>query len=97
MESKRFDVATIELDGADVRIKYADLLVVRKDNTALIDWELVVVPFDAAPLASGAHHVAVVTLEGRAIDGDAIHVRSVDGTHVLRGAGPLTGLDDDEL
>jgi hypothetical protein len=97
MESKRFDIATIEVNGADVRIKYADLLVVRKDNTAELDWELVVVPFDGAPLESGAHHVEVVTLEGRSIGGDAIHVRSIDGTHVLRGAGPLAGLADDDL
>jgi len=97
MQSKRFDVATIAIDGGDVRIKYGDLLVARHDNAADVDWECVVVPFDGAPMERGAYRLEVVTLEGRAIGGDAILVRSIDGTHVLRGAGPLAGLADDDL
>ena len=97
MRSKRFDMASIDIDGADVRIKYGDLLVVRQDGSDDLDWEAVVMPFDPAPLDPAPYRLSMVALGGRRLEGDAVLVRSVEGTHVFRGAGPLTGFDDDLL
>jgi len=97
LRSKRFDLASIDIDHADVRIKYGDLLVVRHDGRDDLDWEAVIMTFDPAPLEPAPYHLAAVTLDGTCLGGDAVLVRSVDGTHVFRGAGPLTGFDDDLL
>ena len=94
MRSKRFDIATLDIDGTDVRIKYADVLVVRHDGRADLDWEAVVMPFDPAPLAPEAYHLAAIAMTGERLEGDAVLVRSIEGTHVFRGAGPLTGVND---
>lgn len=93
MRSKRFDIATVDIDGADVRIKYGDLLVVRHDGRDDLDWEAVIMPFDPAPLEPAPYHLCAITLEDIRLDGDAVLVRSIDGTHVFRGAGPLTDFD----
>jgi hypothetical protein len=97
VRSKRFAIATLRLDGVDLRLKYADLLVAAPEGATQLDWECVVMPFDGEPLEQGAYRVEVVTLEGRDLGGDAVLVRSVQGTHVLRGAGPLTGFTETEL
>lgn len=97
MRSKRFDIATVDIDGADVRIKYADVLVVRHEGRDDLDWEAVVMPFDPAPLEPAPYHLTAITLDGLRLDGDAVLVRSIDGTHVFRGAGPLADFDDAQL
>lgn len=97
MRSKRFVIATLAVDGSDVRLKYGDLVVVVHDGATTLDWEFVVMPFDPTPLEPGAYRLTVVTIEGRELTGDTILVRSVSGTHVLRGAGDLVGLHHDEL
>jgi hypothetical protein len=97
MRSKRFAIATLAIDDSDLRLRYADLLVVAHDSSPQVDWECVVMPTDAVPLEQGAYRVDLVTVDGRQLAGDAVLVRSVQGTHVLRGAGPLGGLTEAEL
>lgn len=97
MRSKRFAIAAIAIDGRDVRIKYGDVLVAHHENTTELDWECVVMPFAADAMEQGAYRVDVTTIDGRDLAGDAVLVRSVQGTHVLRGAGPLAGVHRDEL
>jgi hypothetical protein len=97
MRSKRFDVATVHIDGADVRIKYGDVLVVCHEGREDLDWEVVIMAFDPAPLEPAPYHLAAVSLDGTWLVGDAVLVRSIDGTHVFRGAGPLADFDDDLL
>lgn len=97
MQAKRYHLASLTIDGQDVRVKYADLLVARHDNRAELDWECVVMPFATDAMEQGAYRVRATTIEGLALAGDAVLVRSVQGTHVLRGAGPLDGFDPDEL
>jgi hypothetical protein len=97
VRSKRFAVAELRIDGGDLRLKYGDLVVVAHDEATEIDWECVAMPVDHEPLDQGAYRLDVVTLEGRELSGDAVLVRSVSGTHVLRGAGPLTGVSEGEL
>ena len=67
MRSKRFAIATWDLDGTDVRLKYGDLIVVQHEGATGLDWELVVMPFDPTPLEQGAYRIDVVTIEGRAV------------------------------
>lgn len=97
VRSKRFTIATVSIDAADVRIKYGDLLVASQEGAAHLDWECVVMPFDPAPIEQGAYRIEAVTLEGRTLTGDAVLVRSVKGTHVFRGAGALDGMSATEL
>jgi hypothetical protein len=97
VRSKRFAVSELRIDGGDVRLKYGGLVVVAHEEATAVDWECVATPVDHEPLDQGAYRLDVVTLEGRELHGDAVLVRSVGGTHVLRGAGPLHGVADDEL
>jgi len=97
VRSRRFTIATLAIDGIELPLKYGDLLVAAQPGAVHIDWECVVMPFDPAPIDQGAYRVAAVTLEGRRLEGDAVLVRSVSGTHILRGAGALAGISEDEI
>lgn len=92
---RRHDIATLRIDGDDVRLRYADVVVVERPETPNADWESIVVPFVDPGLEPGAYVLDLVTLEGVALRGEALLVRSVDGTIVLRGAGPLEELPID--
>ena len=97
MRSRRFTVARLQIDGEDVALRYGDLVVVAHEAATALDWECVAVPEVRSRLDQGAYRVDVVTLEGRVLGGDAILVRSVEGTHVLRGAGELDGIAESDL
>jgi hypothetical protein len=97
MRSKRFAVSGLRIDGGEVALKYGDLVVVAHDGAETVDWECVAMAATHEPLDQGAYRLDLLTLEGRELSGDAVLVRSVRGTHVLRGAGPLAGVGDDEL
>ena len=72
-------------------------LVVNADDSAVPQWEVLAYALDAAPLEQRVHRVDLTTLDGRYFRGEAALVRSVDGAHVLRGAGELVGFDPTEL
>jgi hypothetical protein len=97
MRSKRFAVAALSIDGDHHDLRYGDLVVVSHETATELDWECVAMPFDSEPLDQGAYRIDMVTLDGRRLAGDAVLVRSVKGTHVLRGAGPLSGMALDDL
>lgn len=97
MRHRSFVVATLALGIDEIPIHHGDLVVARTESSPDLDWELVARALDPAPVDQGAHHLTMVTAEGRDLHGDAIVVRSIEGTHVFRGAGPLVGIDPDEL
>ena len=97
MRHARFDVATLHLDERTVVLKAAYVLVVERDSKVGRDWECLAYALNAEPLAQQRYRVAVVTLDGRTLSGEAVLVRSVDGAHVLRGDGPLEGVVDEDL
>lgn len=97
MRHRSYVVATLALGTDEVAIHHGDLVVASSEGSPDLDWELVARAVDPAPIDQGAHHLTMVTAEGRNLHGDAIVVRSVDGTHVFRGAGPLVGVERDEL
>lgn len=97
MRHARFDVASLAIEGVGVPLRAAYLLVAASDDGEHPQWEVVAYGIDTAPVAQGRYRVDLTTLDGRALWGDAALVRSVDGAHVLRGAGPLDGVTDAEL
>ncbi len=97
MRHLRFRVDALHLDRDEVPIRYGDLLVTRTTSSAAVDWECVLMTVDPAPIDHGAHHLRLVTTEQRELAGHAILVRSIEGTHVFRGAGPIHGFDPAEL
>lgn len=93
----RFDIATLAVEGVPVPLKAAYLLVAETDDAAVPQWECLVYAFDDAPIAQGVYRVDLVTLHGRELSGSAALVRSIEGSHVLRGAGPLAGITPADL
>ncbi len=97
MRHRRFDVATLAIERAPVPLKAAYLLVVDREGQPQLQWECIAYALDPAEVARGRYRVDVTTLDGRVVGGDAVLVRSIDGTHVLRGDGPLSGVTAEEL
>ena len=97
MRHVRFDVASLAIEGVAVPLRAAYLLVAETDDSAEPQWEVVAYALDAAAVAQGRYRVDVTSLDGRTFRGEAALVRSVEGAHVLRGAGPLDGVTDADL
>lgn len=97
MRHVRFDVASLSIEGVDVPLRAAYLLVAESDVPGRPQWECIAYGQEPAPLPRGRYDVAITTLDGRLLHGDAVLVRSVEGAHVVRGDGPLAGLRADEL
>ena len=97
MRHVRFDVATLAVEQVPVTLKAAYLLVAEQEGAEDLQWECLAYALDAAPIAQGRYRVDITTLDGRVLWGAAVLARSVEGTHVLRGDGPLAGLRDEDL
>jgi hypothetical protein len=97
MRARRFAVRELRIDDAPVELRYGDLVVVAHEGGTGLDWECVATAADGRALEQGAYHLALLTLEGRGFAGDAVLVRSVRGTYVLRGAGDLQGFEASDL
>jgi hypothetical protein len=93
----RFDIALLAVERVPVRLKAAYLLVAEQEGIEELQWECLAYALDPAPIAEGRYRVDLTTLDGRVLGGEAVLVRSVEGTHVLRGDGPLEGVDRAEL
>ena len=89
--SQRLSIAYLRVDGDTLRLKYADIVGVRRDGGAL-DWELVAYGLDGDQrFEPGPYRIEADVLEGPTVSGDAILVRSIDGGHVFRGVGEMEG------
>ena len=98
MEHARFSIATLHVDGAELPLMYADLVVVRHEGNDELDWECVAASLPVPAYEREPRHLAMVVLEdGRTLSGDAVVVRSDDQRHVFRGMGPLDGLHDTDV
>jgi hypothetical protein len=97
VRARRFAVTELRIDGIVIGLRYGDLVVVAHEGAEQLDWECVATAADGHALEQGAYHLDLITLEGRDFGGDAVLVRSVGGTYVLRGAGELMGFDPDDL
>ena len=98
MRHARFDVAHLAVEGIDLPLKAAYLLVAERPEQVELDWELLAFALDPSPLVQQRYQVAIsLLLDERTVTGPAILVRSVDGAHVLRGDGPLDGIAPTDL
>ena len=95
MRHARFTLAQVHVDDIELTLMQADLLVVRREETDALDWELVATTLLTDPLPQAPCRLAMTVLEdGRLLRGDALVVRSDVQRHVFRGAGELHGLTD---
>ena len=97
MRHARFDIASLSIEGVEVPLRAAFLLVAESDLADRPQWECIAYGLEPTPLPQGRYDVAITTLEGRLLRGDGVLVRSVEGAHVLRGDGVLAGLAPDDL
>ena len=86
----RWVLAHLRVDGADVRLRYADLVSTHDDATGEPDWECVAYGLDtAASFAPGPYRLEADRVDGSSVAGDGFLVRSIEGAHVFRGVGEL--------
>jgi non-ribosomal peptide synthetase component F len=89
----RFTLAQVHVDGLELPLLQADLLVVRREESTDLDWELVTTTLPVPALHQRPCRLTMAVLDdGRLLEGDALVVRSDDRRHVFRGAGGLAGL-----
>lgn len=95
MRHARFTLAQVHVDDAELPLLQADLLVVRREETEDLDWELVATSPPVVALEQAPCRLTMAVLEdGRLLRGAALVVRSDDQRHVFRGAGDLDGLTE---
>jgi hypothetical protein len=93
----RFTVAHLQVDDIEVPLLQADLVVVQRDESQVLDWELVATSLPVTSLEQAPCRLAMGVLEdGRILRGPALVVRSDEQRHVFRGAGALEGLRADD-
>ena len=97
MRHVRFDVATLSVEGVPVVLKAAYLLVAEQAGADELQWECLAYALETAPIGPGRYRVDIITLDGRALHGPAVLVRSVEGAHVFRGDGTLQGIGSGDL
>lgn len=97
MRSLKVDVHRLALDGHDLPLAYGDVLVVAKDGTDGLEWELQVVTLDDHDLQPAAVDLELTLLDGRRVAGNAFLVRTRQRMAVFRGIGDLTGIANHEL
>jgi hypothetical protein len=89
----RFTLAQVHVDDIELPLMQADLVVVRREETEALDWELVATTLATPAFAQAPCRVVMSVLDdGRVLRGDALVVRSDEQRHVFRGAGDLAGL-----
>ena len=106
MQHARLVIHRLHLDGAEVPVRFGTLVAVSRVDedgpaTDLIDWEVVADGVEEYAGELQRHHVELLCITGADADGhlilgefegDAVVVRFVERTVVLRGDGPLLGL-----
>ena len=81
------------MNGEEVPLLSADLVVVRRPETDRLDWECVAFTLLMDPFPQEPVFLEMVDgVESRTLSGDALVVRSDQNRHVFRGGGDLSGL-----
>lgn len=81
------------VNGQEVPLLSADLVVVRRPETDRLDWECVAFTLLMDPFPQEPVFLEMVdVVESRTLSGDALVVRSDQNRHVFRGGGDLSGL-----
>ena len=81
------------MNGEDVPLLSADLVVVRRPETDRLDWECVAFTLLMDPFPQEPVFLEMIdVVESRTLSGNALVVRSDQNRHVFRGGGDLSGL-----
>ncbi len=99
MKSINVTLESMTVNGEEVPLLSADLVVVRRPETDRIDWECVAFTLLTDPFPQEPVFLEMVdVVESRTLSGDALVVRSDQNRHVFRGGGDLSGLmPEDDL
>lgn len=99
MKSRRFDIASLAINGSPFPLREASLVAIARDDQS-VDWEVIVHAIATDDIEVGVHHLTLrafdpdsIPLATTDLAGSALLVRSVDGSSVFRGAGTLEGFD----
>jgi hypothetical protein len=93
MKSINVTLESMTVNGEEVPLLSADLVVVRRPETDRIDWECVAFTLLMDPFPQEPVFLEMVdVVESRTLSGDALVVRSDQNRHVFRGGGDLNGL-----
>jgi len=93
MKSINVTLESLTVNGEEVPLLSADLVVVRRPETDRIDWECVAFTLLMDPFPQEPVFLEMVdVVESRTLSGDALVVRSDQNRHVFRGGGDLSGL-----
>ncbi|CAB4947904.1 unannotated protein [freshwater metagenome] len=93
MRSINVTLESMTVNGEEVPLLSADLVVVRRPETDRIDWECVAFTLLMEPFPQEPVFLEMVdVVESRTLSGDALVVRSDQNRHVFRGGGDLSGL-----
>lgn len=102
MEHARLLVHRCVVDGSEVPVRLATLVVVRREEHGALDWEVVAETARDARPELGRNELALTVVSGAGdtgavelseLCGEAQVVRYVDRSVVWRGDGPLLGFD----
>ena len=97
MKSINVTLESMTVNGEEVPLLSADLVVVRRPETDRIDWECVAFTLLMEPFPQEPVFLAMVdVVESRTLSGDALVVRSDQNRHVFRGGGDLSGLTPED-
>jgi hypothetical protein len=89
LKHQQFNVATLAVNGDDVPLLYAHIVVVHNPNTSDEDWECIAASRASVDLELAPYALDVTTIEGPTLHGDAVVVRTDGRSHVFRGVGAL--------
>lgn len=102
----RLVVHRLVVDGDELPLRFATVVAVARAESAQLDWEVVAEGSTDASVEHGRHRLGMTCITGAEADGrltfgelsgDAVVVRVVGRTVVLRGDGRLEGLDVAQL
>jgi hypothetical protein len=102
----RLVIHRLEVDGVDLPVRFATLVAVARAESSQVDWEVVADCVTPVTRELGRCSVEMLCITGAdeqghlvlgELSGEAVVVRFMDRTLVLRGDGPLAGLGIDQL
>ena len=93
MKSINVTLESMTVNGEEVPVLSADLVVVRRPETDRLDWGCIAFTLLMDPFPQEPVFLEMVdVVESRTLSGDALVVRSDQNRHVFRGGGDLSGL-----
>ena len=97
MKSINVTLESMTVNGEDVPLLSADLVVVRRTETDRLDWECIAFTLLVEPFPQEPCFLEMVdVVESRTLSGPALVVRSDHNRHVFRGGGELSGLTTED-